>query len=105
MKDEILNSHLRDWLEADPTPGLEKLVESEMASLAEHLGDFIMEVYLRGYDEGFDFCLETFKEGARELGINLLDTGENRRLKPAIFAAFFIFLSSSLNLLTSCKIG
>ena len=30
-------------------------------------------------------------------GVTLLDIGENRRLKPAIFAAFFIFLSSYPN--------
>jgi hypothetical protein len=38
-----------------------------MESLSERLAEIAFDVYQRGYNEGFDACLETFREGAETL--------------------------------------
>jgi hypothetical protein len=67
MRDEILTNHLRQWLEANPSRGLEKLVESEMDSLVERLGEIVLDVYSRGWSDGYADCQEDIREGAYEL--------------------------------------
>jgi hypothetical protein len=67
MRDQKLTTLLREYLESNPPRGLEKLIEAEMKSLCEHLAEFIFDVYQRGFDDGFDSCVETFREGAENL--------------------------------------
>lgn len=72
MKDHILTTLLREWLEANPPSGLEKLTNREMDNLSEALSEITFDVYQRGFDDGFDSSLETLKEGTRFLfGVEL----------------------------------
>ena len=65
MKDQILNERVKLFLE--DLPGIWKMNEAELDSLVESLGDFLIETYSRGSDDGFDRCMESIREGARGL--------------------------------------
>jgi hypothetical protein len=67
MRDPKLIELLRQSIDLAPFDGAWKLNASEMESLSERLAEIAFDVYQRGYNEGFDACLETFREGAETL--------------------------------------
>jgi len=67
MKDKILSNLLIQKLEENPSDGLWKLTTVELESLCEGLTEFVIEIYQRGFDEGFDSCLETFRKESKQL--------------------------------------